>query len=74
MEPKDNNKLSESFYSLKLEDYTAADYHQDNYACYHFHERFLRDEKSIHGFRNAICGNKHLFQGKVTKSAIIKSA
>lgn len=52
----------------KLEDYTAADYHNDNYASYHFHEKFLRDKESIQEFRNAICGNKHLFQDKVSDS------
>lgn len=51
--------------ALRIEDYTSADYHGDNYASIHLHEKFVRDQRTVAVFREAICGNAHLFRDKV---------
>mgnify|MGYP003671560297 FL=1 len=42
-----------------------GDYYWHSYAHFGIHEEMLKDEIRTRSYRNAILGNKHLFEGKV---------
>ncbi len=51
--------------SPKEGDLSSRDYYFDSYAHFAIHEEMLKDEVRTMAYRNAICRNKHLFEGKV---------
>lgn len=46
---------------------TSRDYYFDSYAHFGIHEEMLKDEVRTLTYRNAMCHNKHLFKGKVSR-------
>jgi protein arginine N-methyltransferase 1 len=62
---KEFNKLTD-FKGKEGEDgKSSSDYYWHSYAHFGIHEEMLKDEVRTRSYRNAILGNKHLFQGKV---------
>lgn len=47
----------------------SCDYYFDNYGHYGVHESLLKDEPRMRAFRNAIYGNRSLFEGKIVLDA-----
>ena len=65
VEEKEYNKLVD-FKGKEGEDgKSSSDYYWHSYAHFGIHEEMLKDEVRTRSYRNAILGNKHLFQGKV---------
>jgi len=44
---------------------TSSDYYWNSYAHFGIHEEMLKDHVRMKAYRNAICNNKHLFNGKI---------
>jgi len=50
---------------ISEEHQTSSDYYWNSYAHFGIHEEMLKDQVRMKAYRNAICNNKHLFQGKI---------